>query len=65
MHTLTGKIFSCFKNDEEKRIARCTICKRNFKNNRVHNLKRHLVKSHLINDIPSKSKETLTSVTKG
>lgn len=37
-----GDIFTYFDNDDEKGIARCTICKRNFKNNRVHNLKRYI-----------------------
>lgn len=45
-----GEILSYFDNDDEKGIARCTICKRNFKNNRTHNLKRHLVKAHQIED---------------
>ncbi|XP_053951090.1 uncharacterized protein LOC128858666 [Anastrepha ludens] len=49
-------IWGYFENQEEIGKAVCNICKLVLKNNRIYNLKKHLIKKHKINlCIPSKS----------
>lgn len=45
----SSEVWKHFQNKADEGLAMCTICKASLKNNRLSNLKSHLLKQHKIN----------------